>query len=250
MKKRRDAIVELVNREGSVSFSQLRELFPTVSDMTLRTDLKSLDAERRLIRVHGGARSVEHAIGTDGLLGSRSRRNVDAKRLVATKALKLIRPDTTLFLDSGSTTMTLAGLLSDMRLIVFTNSISCVMELSRLEHTQVIVPGGRLNNYSMSLNGSSATQAIRRLSFDQLFLGVTAYSPETGFTCGSDEEAALKQACIEQAAQTIVLMDSSKVGHRSTFSICDLNDIDILICDDQVSDDLRQRCHAAGVQVL
>ncbi len=40
MEQRRNAIVELVNREGSLSFVQLKEAFPSVSEMTLRTDLK------------------------------------------------------------------------------------------------------------------------------------------------------------------------------------------------------------------
>lgn len=53
MEQRRNAIVELVNREGSLSFVQLKEAFPSVSEMTLRTDLKVLDQARRVVRVHG-----------------------------------------------------------------------------------------------------------------------------------------------------------------------------------------------------
>ena len=51
MEQRRNAIVELVNREGSLSFVQLKEAFPSVSEMTLRTDLKALDQARRVVRV-------------------------------------------------------------------------------------------------------------------------------------------------------------------------------------------------------
>lgn len=39
MEQRRNQIVELVNRKGSISFAQLKEAFPSVSEMTLRTDL-------------------------------------------------------------------------------------------------------------------------------------------------------------------------------------------------------------------
>ena len=65
MEQRRNAIVELVNREGSLSFVQLKEAFPSVSEMTLRTDLKALDQARRVVRVHGGVKSVEVVVGTD-----------------------------------------------------------------------------------------------------------------------------------------------------------------------------------------
>ena len=43
MEIRRNAIVELVNKYGTVSFSQIKEQFSNVSEMTLRTDLKALD---------------------------------------------------------------------------------------------------------------------------------------------------------------------------------------------------------------
>ena len=56
MEMRRDAIVQLINEKGTVSFSQIKQEFPNVSEMTLRTDLKLLDEAKRILRVHGGAK--------------------------------------------------------------------------------------------------------------------------------------------------------------------------------------------------
>lgn len=72
MERRREAIVRLVNEKGAISFAGLKEAFPQVSEMTLRTDLKALDGEKKLLRVHGGAKSVQAVIGTDGFLEGRS----------------------------------------------------------------------------------------------------------------------------------------------------------------------------------
>ena len=83
MEERRNAIVELVNREGTVTFSRIKQEFPDVSEMTLRTDLKALDQDRRLVRIHGGARSVEFVVGSDGMLNVRSSQHADAKRAIA-----------------------------------------------------------------------------------------------------------------------------------------------------------------------
>ncbi len=143
MGERRKAIEDFVNAEGSISFSQLTRKFPDVSEMTLRTDLKALDSERRIVRVHGGARSVGQVVGTDGLIGERRIRNVDAKRAIATKAVSLVRPDTTIYLDSGSTTTELAAVIPDMHALFLTNSVTVAVELARLENPQVIVPGVR-----------------------------------------------------------------------------------------------------------
>ena len=248
--ERRERLVRLVNAEGSVSFAQIKKAFSDVSDMTLRTDLKALDAERRIVRVHGGARSVETVVGTDGLIDSRSTRNVDAKEIVAAKAAELVRANGTIFLDSGSTTTMLARSLRDQREIVFTNSVTCAVELAHLEQVRTILIGGNLNRYSLSLYGGRSVEDVRRLSFDQLFLGVTTFQSSSGFMCGSDEDAVLKRACIERADQTIVLMDSSKVGRRSTFQICDLDAVDVVVSDGELPHEFLRACDNADVKVI
>ena len=250
MDKRREKIVELVNGESSVSFAQIKKAFPHVSEMTLRTDLKALDEAHSIVRVHGGARSVSYVIGTDDLLDNRTGRNVEEKMDIARKAAQLLRPDTTVYLDSGSSTTALARTMPDMRLLVFTNSVTVTSELARLVDAQAFVVGGRLNRYSMSLHGSTAIKAVRDLSFDQLFLGVTSYQADVGFTCGSDEEAALKKVCIEQSEQVIALMDSSKVDRRSTFSVCRLDDVDVVVTDAGIPRDFVVACNNAEVRVI
>ena len=250
MEERRNAIVELVNREGTVTFSRIKQEFPDVSEMTLRTDLKALDQDRRLVRIHGGARSVEFVVGSDGMLNVRSSQHADAKRIIAQKARELVRPDITVFLDSGSTMTEFARQFPDIHTLIFTCGLTCATELARLERPQVIMPGGHLNRFSLSISGSRSIRAISKLTFDLLFLGSTNYAPETGFTCESDEEADLKRSCIKQAGKTIMLMDSSKVGRRGTFQFCDLSDIDILVSDGDLPVDMLQRCADHNVKVL
>ena len=50
------------------------------------------------------------------------------------------------------------------------------------------------------------------INFDSLLLGVTSYSPETGFTCGVEDEARLKQTVLRRCdcEQKAVLLDSSR----------------------------------------
>ena len=125
MEQRRNAIVELVNREGSLSFVQLKEAFPSVSEMTLRTDLKALDQARRVVRVHGGVKSVEVVVGTDDQFGRRTARNASEKQIIAEKAAALLRPNTTVFLDSGSTATAVARCVPDEPMLIFTSGLTC-----------------------------------------------------------------------------------------------------------------------------
>ena len=250
MQERRQKIVEFVNRLGTVSFAQLRAAFQEVSEMTLRTDLKALDEERRLVRVHGGAKSVEVVVGTDDFLLRRSLRAAPEKAQIARKALGLLRPDMTIYLDSGSTTTGLAHLIPDERYQIFTNSLSCANELLRLTRARVFLPGGFVNRYSQSLCGVHPMQFISGVNFDLVLIGTTSYAEKSGFSCGMEEEAQLKRAVIAQAERSYVLMDAGKVGLKSTFSFASLDDVDGIVSDDALPGEVVTACRARGVQVL
>ena len=91
MEQRRNIIVDLVNQSGTISFAELKDQVPQISEMTLRTDLKALDEAKRIVRVHGGAKSVDVVIGTDGMFSQRSVQNIEAKQLITQKALAFIQ---------------------------------------------------------------------------------------------------------------------------------------------------------------
>ena len=184
MEIRRNAIVELVNKYGTVSFSQIKEQFSNVSEMTLRTDLKALDEAKEIVRIHGGAKSVQLVIGTDDYLTRRAVRNIQAKQQIARKALQL-----------------------------------------------------------------SAIRELEQVNFHQTFLGVTGYSMKAGFTCGNNEEAMLKRTAIEQAEQVVVLMDASKTDIKSTYTICGLADVDIIISDGNLPKEFLLACETHHITV-
>ena len=249
MDERRDAIVALVNEKSNITFAELKKRFPQVSDMTIRTDLKALDEAKRIVRVHGGAKSVEQVIGNDDLLGKRAVRNVEAKQLIAEKAIKLIRPNTTVFIDSGSTTTLMANLFPDVQCVIFTNSLSCGIELSKLTKARVYMVGGLLNRNSLSVVGYSALKEMDPVNYDMAFLGATSYDDQLGFTCESAEDNAIKRMAISKSVQNIILMDASKLGRRGSFTIGQLNEVTDVVMDGNVPDDFRQSCARNNVML-
>lgn len=249
MEQRRNSIVDFVNEKGNITFAQLEKQFSSVSPMTLRTDLKSLDEAKKIVRIHGGAKSVEVVLGTDDYIGRRAVRNVLEKEAIVEKAVQLIKPNTSVFLDSGSTTTALAKIWPDQPNFIFTSSMTCVMELARLKHPTVVVLGGELNKFSMSVCGMQAVETVKRLNFDLSFLGVTSYAADSGFSCEVMMESYLKQAVLGQSAEKIVLMDSSKTEKKSTFHICRLEETDMVISDEGISGDFRSECEKAGVEL-
>ncbi len=250
METRREAIVAFVNEKGNISFNQLKTEFSNVSEMTLRTDLKILDEEKKIVRVHGGAKSVNVVMGTDDLFGKRAVRNISAKQKIAEKAITLLKPHTSVYLDSGSTTTMMARSFPDQPQIIYTTGLSCAMELAKLTQPKVTIPGGALNRYSMSVCGIEGIKELEAVNFDIVFMGITCYSKETGFTCGAPEEAKLKQAALKNADLKVILLDSSKIETRGIFSICNLEDVDIIVSDDELTAEFLRDAASAGVTVL
>jgi DeoR family transcriptional regulator, aga operon transcriptional repressor len=250
MEERRNRMAELIRRNGNVSFAQLKELFPEISEMTLRRDLESLDQARRIVRVHGGARSVDAVVGTDGLFTNRSVLNVERKKLIARKAAGLLQPNTALFLDSGTTLTEFARVLPDEHYLIVTSGLTCALELARLSRAMVHVLGGRLNNNSLSVNGQQSVARIEEIHFDMAFFGVTGYSAEHGFTTGVLEEYELKSAVRRKARKVVLLMDSTKVGLESTFTFARVGEVHVVVSDDRLDPAVVTEYRANGIEVI
>ncbi len=247
---RRQAITAWINKKGQISFAQLKEAFPEVSDMTLRTDLKNLDDQKKIVRIYGGARSVEQVAGADDYLSRRSVTNVEAKKIIAQKALKLITPGLTLYLDSGSTTTLLASQMEDQSNLIVTSSLSCAMELARASQLKVLLPGGSLNRYSMSICGPQGIRDLEKMNFDLAIMGVTSYDQAAGFACNAYEEALMKETALKRAKKRVLLMDTSKLGKTSTFTFARLEDVDLLVSDGRLPSDFLEVCREARVRVV
>lgn len=248
--ERRKCIVEMVDQAGTISFTELKTHFSDVSEMTLRRDLDFLDGAKQIIRIHGGAKSVEMVIGTDDLFAKRSLRNADAKREIAEKAVQLIKPNTSIFLDSGTTVTEFAKVFPDVPALIFTSSITAAVELSKLSQPQLTLIGGRVNKFSLSIGGSRSIASLKNINFDMCFLGTTGYAAEQGFTIGAEEEYELKREIIHRTEKSVVLMDSKKVGYAYTFTIARLSDIDVVVTDSMLDEDTRRDLKQNGVSVL
>lgn len=250
MQQRRQKIVEFINREGQITFSMLKKEFPGTSEMTLRTDLKYLDDAGTIVRIHGGAKSLGTVAGTDGFLSLRTMRNQNLKEQIARKAVSLINTQSSIFLDSGSTTTLLARYMPDESRQIFTSGLSCATEMARLTQPHIHVIGGNLNRYSLSVSGSRSVIEIQSYNFDICFLGVTSFHPELGYCCEGQEDCVLKQTAILRSAYTVALLDSTKIGKKSACCICPPSGVDAVVIDDSISELQRKIWEEQGVKVI
>ena len=95
---RQEAIRDYIESRNIVTIKELQALFPEVSLMTIHRDLDALEQGGAVVKFRGGARSVRH--DGDPEFNVRMRENNEGKMTIARKALELIQPHTSVFMDS------------------------------------------------------------------------------------------------------------------------------------------------------
>jgi len=244
-------ILELVGRNGFVSVAEIAGSF-SVSDMTIRRDLWSLEDKGMLLRTHGGAVGVgrrEVFDAAEPAFSSRRRQNAAAKAAIARTAARLIGVRESVGLDVGTSTLALAEEMAGRQdVVVFTANLYAAAVLGR-RGCPVHIFGGLVRGPELSVVGSNPIKQIQQFCVAKLFLGVSGVT-EDGFFDYSPEDTEIKRVFIEQAEQVLVLCDSSKFDHRSVSKICDLGRAATVISDAPPPAHLTEALARAGVEVI
>lgn len=219
-----------------------------LSEDTIRRDLRELAAEGLLHRVHGGALPVSPAVAD---FATRTSIGTGAKADVARLACGLVDHGQTIAVDGGTTARELARRLpADLRATVVTHSPTIAVELAEHPTVEVIIVGGRLFKHSVVAAGAVAHEAIGRVSVDLFFLGVTGIHPTAGLTTGDADEAAIKRAWSQRAAETYVLGSGEKIGAASAFEVVPLDAVTAVLTDAGAPERGVAELREAGVRVL
>lgn len=253
--QRRHRILQELQASGTVRVADLAGVLG-VSEMTVRRDIDTLDAEGQLLRVHGGATRTGTFSAIEPEFVSKSAQEAEAKRAIAAEALSLLRPDMTLLISGGTTTYEFARLLPrDLGLTVATNSIMVANALlpgplspGALSHgarggIRTLVLGGQ-RTPSEALVGPVTMHAMENLHADLCFMGVHGIDPEAGITSPNLLEAEVNAAMIAASGALVVLADASKYGVVGLAGIAPLSSIGTLITDSGIT--ARGPGHAAA----
>jgi DeoR/GlpR family transcriptional regulator of sugar metabolism len=250
---RREKIREMLMETGAVTVGQLQGRF-RVSPMTARRDLDELERRGAARRTHGGA-VLPSIAAPENSFTQRVAVATDAKVRLADAAFDLLGGGETVFLDSSSTAYFLARRIADgpIPLRVLTNSGPVLQVLAGCEdpNVELYAIGGMLRRLTGSYVGPSSVRMIREHFADKLFLSVTGVTPNGVLTDADDLEAAVKSAMIEQAKESVLLLDASKLSARGRQAVAPVNAVSLVIADglDQ-ADAERLRADGATVRVV
>jgi len=240
-----------VNSKGEITFKELCNMFPDVSGMTIRRDLAKLENKGEVILARGSIKSVKYISRLrEEQVSKRAFENVAEKKLIAQKAFGMIRSDTAVFLDSGTTVAELANLFTDEKLVVVTASPEIAIECAKNPNTTVYMTGGRLSRDNLSLSGAGANGFLDDINIDMAFMATSGYSVQNAFSCGNYDECRLKATAIARAGKTFLLMDSSKIGKSMPFTFARFKEIDCIITDGLATSEFIRAAGSSGVEII
>lgn len=254
--ERQQQILNYLEKNRKATTNELSELLG-VSATTIRTDLNQMDKEKLLTKTHGGAIYRDRSCDKKDLTGrayffdERALENQPEKEAIASEAVKLVRDHMCIFLDASSTAYTLGMKLTGFtELTVITNGINLALALKDVPGITVILTGGIVTSASSSIEGLLGEDLLRKIHTDIAFVSARGFSLENGLTDFSIYEADLKRMCIKASAKTIALIDHTKFDTTSISSYASLDDLNLVITDNHLSQNTREVYEKAGIDLV
>jgi DeoR family transcriptional regulator, fructose operon transcriptional repressor len=242
---RKQKILQIIEQKGEVSVKDLAE-FADTSEVTIRRDLIQLASDNLLYRTHGGAMPLSSINSPINFL-QKSAQNASQKDYICRLAAQEIQDGDIIFMDCGSTVFRLCQFIKNKRIKVVTNSLPVVYELMNSE-VSVNLIGGEVDSDRQAVHGIIAIEHIKRYSVNKAFLGIDGISIARGLTALSEKEAQITLTMMQQAQNTYILCDSSKINQDKYLQFADILSVTNIITD--AEDELINIFRAIGIRVL
>ena len=206
---RTNALTSALARRGVLRLREAAALLG-VSEMTVRRDV----SENPLLFTYLGGHIVN---ATDVAGGYELGREVDshaaAKIKACARALRLVAPDDTIFIDCGSTLVHLADAIPlDFAGTIVCYSLNVAERLAARPNIRLILLGGLFHAGSASFSSNEALEALGRYGINKAFISAGGVDQERGASCSNFYEVPVKQKAIASAGESYLVADSSKLG--------------------------------------
>ncbi|MFF7728288.1 DeoR/GlpR family DNA-binding transcription regulator [Streptomyces sp. NPDC008001] len=228
----------MVRANGAVSLRELARVVQT-SEVTVRRDVRALEAEGLLDRRHGGA-VLPGGFTRESGFPQKSHLATAEKTAIADLAASFVEEGEAVVVGAGTTTQELARRLARVPgLTVVTNSLLVAQALAHANRVEVVMTGGTLRGSNYALVGSGAEQSLHGLRVSRAFLSGSGLTAERGLSTSNMLSASVDRALVQAAAEVVVLADHTKLGTDTMFQTVPTDVITRLVTDEPPSHDDR-----------
>ena len=250
---RHQKILESLAEKESISVNELSQLL-NVTEVTIRSDLTSLEKSGKVARTHGGAKLIEERVRQEYTFQTRKSFNSSVKQKIGEAAASFVNSSESIILDSSTTVLTVAQALRTKNEIkdvtVIPTGIWTAIELMGCVNINVLLPCGYLRHSSGSITGLPMQDFFNGLIIQKAFLGAWGISYENGLTDTHLLEIDLKKKIIEKVKEIIVLVDGSKFYQSGLASYASINQISKIITDKSAPEGELKKIEKQGIKVV
>lgn len=223
---RQSAIVEFLKTEKRASVKKMANYF-NVCEMTIRRDIKELEANGYLQRYNGGAIYLD----AENQLPIETRRFLHAKEKIqlSEKAKQYLHDDMSVFIDSSSTCAYIVPVLAEYKkIILITNSIQCLLLASRF-HIKTIIAGGILYEHDMCTVGRYTEEFLKNFNIDVGFFSARGISDDGMITDNEEDQLSVRRVVMDKCSKKLFLFDSTKLHQTFIYKLCNSDEPDEII---------------------
>lgn len=235
---RKSKIKEIVLEEKSVIITDLAKRF-SVTEETIRRDLKALEDEGFLIRTYGGA-FIQDGVENDVNVKVRESAYIENKNHIAKQCLSFIHNGDSIFLDASTTALAIANLVKDLRITVLTNSLKITNVISECENIRLITIGGVFHAKSSSFLGNNTLSILNKYHVDRAFISCRSLDIKNGITDSNEQSAEVRTLMLDRANEVILIADHSKLDKTSFVKIDDFNKTNKLVIDTTLNQEWKE----------
>jgi len=250
---RQQKILELLASKESMTVRELSDRLD-VTEVTIRTDLDSLDKLGKIVRLHGGAQLLEERTRQEFNFQTRKSLNAQKKLKIGRLASQFVNSLDAILLDSSTTALALAHALrkrEDLRdVTIVPCGIWTAIELMGCQNINVLLPGGYLRQASGSITGLPANNFLDTLTVRKAFLGAFGISSEKGLTDIHLVEIELKKSIISRVEEVTILIDGSKFRQTGLSAFAEISQVTRVITDSSAPKNEIEKLRKARVEVL
>lgn len=248
--QRQKWIIDALNEQKSIRIADIcKEL--DVSRETIRKDIYTLSQQGLVQAIRGGATLPSSVKETK--YEQRKRLNLNEKKDIAKNAIRFIRNGDSVFLDYGTSAVEIAEEIRNSSLqdlTIITNSTNVVETLQYEPEVQIILLGGTLRPSEGSVSGPLTLANITNIYCDVGFFGCGGINLSAGVTNHYVNEVEVSKKMMEHCRIKVVLADHSKFERTALYKTADVQDIDVIITDSEISNKVTKEMRLANVSFI
>lgn len=244
---RQSRIFELVKQRGYLTIDELVDHF-SVTPQTIRRDLNQMAEEGLIERHHGGAGAVSSVQNTE--YQTRKIQNLNEKKRIADTVAAHIPDHSSLFINIGTTTETIAqALLGHQGLKIVTNNLHVASIMSSRPDFTVIIAGGEVRNRDGGIVGEATRDFVHQFKLDYGIIGISGIDHDGTLLDFDYQEVRIAQAIMENSRYVYLAADHSKFGRNAMVRLGNLSQCSAFFTDQSPVQSLVEQLHQQQVDL-